>query len=122
MSAVTSLSLAPPQFLICVDNQSESLPAIRESGVFAIHYLGSDQEQLAKDFAKKGGDKFASAPCRAGQTGAPILDGVIAFVECALHATYPGGDHTIIVGDVVHGQAPGGEPLGYHRGGFLRLR
>jgi flavin reductase (DIM6/NTAB) family NADH-FMN oxidoreductase RutF len=118
MSAVTSLSLSPPQFLICVDGKASTLPAIQASGNFCINYLGKGQEHLAVLFARKAEDKFAGVPYRTIETGAPVLDDVIAFVECAVHAIYPGGDHCIIVGNVVHGEAQGGEPLGHYRGEY----
>jgi flavin reductase (DIM6/NTAB) family NADH-FMN oxidoreductase RutF len=121
MSAVTSLSLDPPQFLICIDNRSDTLPAIRASGCFCIQYLRSDQEAVAAAFARKNSDKFSPFHFHPGHTGAPILDGVIAFAECRVHATYPGGDHTIVVGDVVYGEAVGGAPLAYFRGGYRSL-
>ncbi|MCU1334455.1 MAG: hypothetical protein JWO19_36 [Bryobacterales bacterium] len=121
MSAVTSLSLEPPQFLICVDNRAQTLPAIIASGSFCINYLRQDQEHLAAAFARRGADRFGALAFRAERTGAPVLEGAIAFIECTVNAVHPGGDHTIIVGDVVHGDAPGGEPLAYFRGGYRRL-
>ena len=121
MSAVTSLSLEPAQFLICVDNRAKTLAAISSSRSFCINYLREDQEAVAVAFARSGENKFASFPFHAGLGGAPVLEGTVAFVECTLEAIYPGGDHAIIVGNAVHGEAFGGDPLGYHRGNYQRL-
>jgi len=108
MSAVTSLSLDPPQFLICVDNRARTLSAIVATGHFCINYLRQDQEHLASAFAKRGEDRFAALAHRVETTGSPVLEGAIAFIEWRVHAVHPGGDHTIIVGDAVYGDAPGG--------------
>ena len=121
MSAVTSLSLEPAQFLICVDNRAKTLAAISSSRSFCINYLREDQEAVAVAFARSGENKFASFPFHAGLGGAPVLEGTVAFVECTLEAIYPGGDHAIIVGNAVHGEAFGGDPLGYHRGNYQHV-
>jgi len=121
MSAVTSLSMNPPQFLICVDNRAKTLAAIIATGHFCINYLRQDQENLSTAFAKRGEDRFAALAHRVEHTGSPVLEGAIAFIECTVNAVHPGGDHTIIVGDAVHGDAPGGEPLAYFRGSYRRL-
>jgi len=121
MSAVTSLSIDPPQFLICVDHRAKTLAAIIASGHFCINYLRYDQENLATAFARRGEDRFAALAHRVEHTGSPVIEGAIAFIECKVNAVYPGGDHTIIVGDAVNGDAPGGEPLAYFRGSYRRL-
>ncbi|HEY2842436.1 MAG TPA: flavin reductase family protein [Bryobacteraceae bacterium] len=121
MSAVTSLSLEPMQFLICVDNRARTLAAISSSRSFCINYLREDQEPVAVAFARSGDNKFTSFPHHFGDTGAPVLDDTVAFVECTLEAIHPGGDHSIVVGNAVHGETFGGDPLGYHRGNYRRL-
>ena len=121
MSAVTSLSLEPPRFLICVDNRARTLAAIVASGHFCINYLRQDQEHLSTAFARRGEDRFAALSHRVEHTGSPVLEGAIAFIECTVNVVHPGGDHTIIVGDAVNGDAPGGEPLAYFRGSYRRL-
>jgi len=121
MSAVTSLSLAPPQFLICVDQRARTMGAIRNSGYFCINYLRDDQRDLAISFSRAGNDRFSSLTYTPGETGAPVLDGVIAYVECKLHAIHPGGDHWIVIGDAVGGALQGGRPLAYYSGAYRRL-
>ena len=121
MSAVMSLSLDPPQFLACIDNRAKTLAAISSSRSFCINYLREDQEQIAVAFERSGDNKFAAFSHHFGQNGAPVLDGTVAFVECTLEAIHPGGDHSIVVGNAVHGGTHGGDPLGYHRGNYQRL-
>src|SRR5205085_10398191 len=84
MRAVMWLSLAPPQFLACIDNRAKTLAAISYSRSFCINYLREDQEQIAVAFARSGDNKFAAFSHHFGQNGAPLLDGTVAFVECTL--------------------------------------
>lgn len=121
MSAVTSLSLDPPQFLVCMDNRAKTLAAIAHSKTFCIHFLNEDQRDLSNHFARPGGDRFNGIAHHFGVTGAPILEEVIALVECRLFEFHPGGDHTIVIGDAVAGAVPGGQPLTYFRGGYRKL-
>lgn len=121
MSAVTSLSLDPPQFLVCMDRRTRTLAAIAESRAFCIHFLNEGQQQLSAHFARPSQDRFGGVVYRVGQTGAPILDGVIAFVECTLAEILAGGDHAIVIGNAVHGDVRGGPPLGYFHGGYHKI-
>lgn len=121
INAVTSLSLTPPLLLICLDNRSNTLTAISESGTFCLHYLEANQSHISRVFASKSDDKFAEISARMSDGGNPVLDGVLAASECRVTQTYPGGDHTIIVGMVETIQMGGGEPLLYHRGGYACL-
>lgn len=124
-TAVCSVSLAPPLILVCIDRQAECYRAFLESEAFAVNLLREDQEPLSRHFARKGARKFEGIPHRPGITGSPILAGVLAHVECRVQARYPGGDHTILLGEVVgSGVAPpeeGGSPLLHFRGGYARL-
>ena len=121
MSAVTSLSLDPPQFLVCMDRRAKTLSAIAESRAFCIHFLNEHQRDLSNHFARPGGERFVGIPHHFGQTGAPMLEGVIAFVECRLAEIHPGGDHSIVIGDAVAGAVPGGHPLAYFHGGYRKV-
>jgi flavin reductase (DIM6/NTAB) family NADH-FMN oxidoreductase RutF len=121
MSAVTSLSLDPPQFLVCIDHRARTLAAIQASGHFCINYLNEDQELIAAVFARPSDNRFAAVPYHVGEGGAPVLEGVIAYVECKVHAVHAGGDHCIVIGDAIRGEAASGRPLGYFRGAYRRL-
>ena len=122
MNAMASLSLKPSLFLICVDNASDTLPALLESSVFAINILARDQEHISRIFASKEKDKFEGVGYHVGETGVPLLDDTLATIECRLYETYPGGDHIILVGQVerteVNDQS---EPLVFYRGGYAEL-
>lgn len=114
-----SLSLAPPLVVIAPARSSTTFPRIRTVGRFAVNVLREDQEQLARTFARSGADKFAGVAWRPGAGGAPLLDGAIAWAECAIVAEHDAGDHTLVVGRVEQlGHLPEGQPLTFYRGAF----
>lgn len=120
-NAVASVSLDPPLVLVCVDHTAESHDRILAAGVFAVNVLSEDQERLSRRFATwNTPEKFGGIPFHRSATGAPILDAALAWVECRIWATYPGGDHTIMVGEAVAGDAREGSPLIYYRSGYGR--
>lgn len=121
-NATTSVSLEPPLVLVCIDRAADSHDCIVESGVFALNILARQQEPLARRFGVLHGKrKFEGVAYRAESTGAPVLDATVGWVDCRVWATYPGGDHTIVVGEVVSGAVDDRPPLVYHRGGYARL-
>src|SRR6185312_14232854 len=103
VSASTSVSLDPPLVLICVDLRSSVLSHFRESGFFAVNILTNRQEVLSRCFATMSEERYENF-CHTGYhvaaTGAPIIDGVLAFVDARIIAEYPGGDHAIFLGQV----------------------
>jgi flavin reductase (DIM6/NTAB) family NADH-FMN oxidoreductase RutF len=104
VNAFCSVSLAPPLVLVCVDLTSNTLPFIRESGIFAINILTSEQEHLSRCFATSNVDRyehFCHASFHTAATGSPIIDGSLAFLDIRVVAEYPGGDHVIFLGEVV---------------------
>jgi flavin reductase (DIM6/NTAB) family NADH-FMN oxidoreductase RutF len=122
-NAVTSLSLDPLLLLVCFDNASRTLPAVRSARRFAVNILRAGQEDLAAVFASKrvGREKFESVTHTVAH-GVPVLDDALAWVACELVELLPGGDHTIGIGSVVGGAASEGEPLVFFRGGYAGLR
>jgi flavin reductase (DIM6/NTAB) family NADH-FMN oxidoreductase RutF len=90
--------------------------------VFSVNVLDSSQERMARRFSTWEVDaKFEGLAFRTEVTGAPILTEALAWVDCRLWAEYPGGDHTIFVGEVVAGDAREGIPIIYYRGGYGRF-
>ena len=120
MNAVTSLSLKPPLYLICLGNSSNTLSAVLETKRFAINFLASHQIGLSKRFASKESNKFTGVSYAFGETGCPLLRGVVAACECQVKAVHPGGDHRIIIGQVLRISIHGGDPLIFHNGKFIQ--
>lgn len=120
-SAVTSLSLDPLLVLACLANHSGTLTLIREHGAFAVNILGASMDQTSQVFAEKPlMERFAGVPHHYQDT-VPILDEAVASLTCRIHATHPGGDHTILIGAVTTTTHGSGEPLLRHRGTYRRL-
>ena len=76
----------------------------------------------SRRFAVSGGEKFEGVAYRRGGNGAPILDNVIAWLECKLTAAYDGGDHTIYIGEIEEAQTREGKPLMFFRWRLSRAR
>ena len=126
-NSFTSVSLDPGLVLVCVLRVSALHDAILETGEFAVSVLRPEQAHLARYFADRsrprGAREFEPVESRPGpRTGAPILAGSLAWLECGLAAVYDGGDHAIFLGSVLEvGHEPDCPALLYHRGRFLRL-
>jgi 3-hydroxy-9,10-secoandrosta-1,3,5(10)-triene-9,17-dione monooxygenase reductase component len=114
-----SLSLEPPLVSFAPARTSTTWPQIREVGAFCVNVLADDHKELSTGFARPGADRFAGVSWRPGPSGAPVLDGVSAWIDCTLWGEHDGGDHTIAVGLVQDlGAEPARLPLIYYRGGY----
>lgn len=124
-TAVCSVSLTPPLVLVCIDQAADCYGAFRESRAFGVNLLREGQESLSRRFATKDALKFEGIAHRPGVTGVPILSDALAHLECRLTAQYPGGDHTIFIGEAVDSAVTSsgkeGSPLVHFRGRYARL-
>lgn len=119
VGSFTSVSLDPPLVAFFPDKRSTSWPRIAAAGKFCVNVLGSDQEALCRQIAGKGPDKFAGVSHRTSTNGSPILDGVVAWVDCSLHAVHEAGDHYIVLGEVVELETEStNRPLLFFQGGY----
>jgi flavin reductase (DIM6/NTAB) family NADH-FMN oxidoreductase RutF/DNA-binding IclR family transcriptional regulator len=122
VGSFTSVSLDPPLVAFFPDRSSTSWPRIQAAGSFCVNILGADQETVCRTFAVRGGDKFAELSWRPAGSGAPILDGVVAWIDCTLEAVHPGGDHWIVLGRVTAlDVARDALPLVFFQGGYGRF-
>ena len=122
VDAFAALSLAPPLVLVCVDRAAETRSLIERAGYFAVNVLTDTQEPLARRFAEKDRElRFDGVAWTAGETGAPILADVHAWIDCRLHEQVEGGDHTIFIGEVAAAGAGEGQPLIFYRSAFGRV-
>ena len=114
VSAFASLSMSPPMVLVSLDRGSEVLARIREGGRFGVNVLGSGQANLGLAFARKGGvGKFAGVPWQL-EAGVPRIPGAGGFLACEVAHVVQGGDHMVVMGEVLVAEALGGPPLTYH--------
>jgi len=121
VSAFSSLSLEPPLVLICIDKRASLYEDLKEGSYFAVNVLAQDQESVSRRFASRDTDRFRGIGYREGLTGAPLIDGAVAFIECRVVNSYHGGDHTIFVGQVESSAVTDGKPLLYFRGGYSSI-
>jgi len=99
-TAVCSVSLDPPLVLVCVAREARTPAAIRDAGRYALNFLHSGDASSSDRFAASGGSKFDGVEWAAAPGGAPLLSGVLAWVECEVEFDVEAGDHTIFVGRV----------------------
>ncbi len=115
-----SLSLHPPLVALCPAKTSTSWPKLRESGFFCINILAEDQQGVCDLFAQTGIEKFHKIGWQPGETGSPVLAGVLAYIDCEFAQEHEAGDHTIAIGRVrdmgIFDQERG--PLLYCRGAY----
>lgn len=104
ISAFTVVSLAPPLVLACLERNSAAARAVAGSGVFAVSILDLAHEFQADRFAGRAplpDPRFTGIAYHVAATGSPVLQGSLAWFDCRLGAVHDGGDHVIVVGEVV---------------------
>jgi flavin reductase (DIM6/NTAB) family NADH-FMN oxidoreductase RutF len=117
-NALCGVSADPPLLLVCVDKESRTLPALLHSKRFVVNFLAERRDELARLFATKTDDKFASVSWEPGLGGMPCLrEDSLAYAECETEQELEAGDHVVLTGLVVGGMAPDPEsvPILYFR-------
>ena len=117
VSSFTSVSLKPPLILLCVDNNAPSLSSLVEKGEFVLNLLRREQTELSDIFAgrRRTKNKFETVQFSLGQeSNMPILHGTIGYLECKIREKFNGGDHVILMSEIVGGATTTGSPLLYH--------
>ncbi len=125
IGSFTSVSLDPPLVAFMPARTAESWPAIEAAGAFCVNVLCTGQVELSNRFASKDPQKFAGVDWSpAPGTGAPVLSGVAAWVDCRIEAIHEGGDHWIVVGrvDDLGTNDAALEPLVFLGGGYGRFQ
>ena len=118
ISSFTSVSLQPPLELICIDHRSRIVQHLTLGHSFAINVLSHDQHEISNRFARQQAHRFSGVAWHTGLTGAPLLDGAAAILECNLYQSIEAGDHLIILGEVVGGVCSDRPPLLYFRSSY----
>jgi 4-hydroxyphenylacetate 3-hydroxylase, reductase component len=120
-SSVASVSLEPPLLLVSVSRQHDMHAALQAARRFVLNVLAADQEAISRRFAAEHPDRFEGIGFRDSKHGLPVLEGVLASIECEKQAEAPGGDHTVFFGLVTGGAVTDRAPLLYYRGGYAGL-
>lgn len=118
-SAFSSLSLDPPLVLVCLERRAECFDAFMAASRFAVSILASGQSEIAITFATRGADKFANLDVQAGSlSGLPLIRAALAQIECRMHERLEGGDHVILVGEVMSAKVSDAPPLLHYNRSF----
>ena len=121
VNSFASLSLSPPLVLWSLAFSAASFQAFETCTHFAVNVLAEDQIHIAERFAKSGGDKFSGLATRESLGGIPLLEGVAASFACRVTSRLPGGDHVILIGEIMSYEHSARPPLLYARGNYYRL-
>ncbi len=125
-SAIASVSLEPPLVLVCVERTTLMADRVQEAGVFALSFLAEEQAALSNRFAvgdrDEGEAEFAGLATRTAVTGARLLADATGMVDCRVHSIADGGDHLVVIGEVVAAAVESDAPLAYYRGGYGAFR
>lgn len=121
VNSLASVSLVPPLVSVAIDRTADVHDVLTAAKRFVINILDATQEGHSRRFAQSEVDRFDGVGWHPAPDGEPILDGVLAHIECEHFATHPAGDHTILVGRVTGGATRSGSPLLYYRGGYAGL-
>src|SRR5581483_1011603 len=123
VGSFVSASLDPPLVAFLPDKSSATWPEIATTGRFCVNVLGSDQESVCRSFATKRGERFSGISWSPAPSGAPILDGAIAWLDCVLAEMSDVGDHYFVLARVEQLQiARAGMPLLFFQGGYGAFR
>jgi flavin reductase (DIM6/NTAB) family NADH-FMN oxidoreductase RutF len=118
-TSFTSASLEPALVSFYLSSTASTAATVRAAESFAVHLLGSDQEELARGFARSGVDRFAGVDWTPGTGGVPLLSGVPAWLTARTVHVHDVGDHFLVVGQVQDAGGPGADdPLVHHDGAF----
>jgi len=122
VGSFVSVSLEPPLIAFFPDRASSSWAKLRDCENFCVNILSSEQEGLCRKLASKLPDKFEGAPHRISARGNPVLDGVVAWIECQRHSIADAGDHELVMGRVLSLEIEtAGYPLLFFQGGYGRF-
>lgn len=119
--AFASLSLQPPMVVLAPAKTSTSWPRMVKAGAFCVNILTDEQRAVSEAFAESREDKFKGVPWHFGAAGTPVVDGCLAWVECALGAVHDAGDHELVTGRVLELGVSEGNPLIFYRSGYGRF-
>jgi len=118
-NSFSSVSLDPPLILWSQAKVARSYEAFAGRPRFVVNILSEGQREVSDRFASDASDKFNGVDWSPGAGGVPILSGVCAYIECRKVANYPGGDHTIFLGEVEAVLKFGLRPLVFGTGKYL---
>ena len=123
VSAFSSVSVEPPQILICINQAVGTAKGIFESMVFSVNILTKEQESVSNLFAdpSRAAERFTIVNWEEGVTGSPLLSKSQASLDCRVVEKFISGTHWIVIGEVQQTVLRSGNPLLYYNGGYRQL-
>jgi len=122
-TSFSSVSIDPPQILVCINKTADTGDAVLEGKNFAINILKSDQQEISNQFA--GGasqeERFANVNWHEGVGGSPVFDDALASIECTVVQQVLAGTHWVVIGEVQNVNCNSGEPLLYYNSGYREI-
>jgi flavin reductase (DIM6/NTAB) family NADH-FMN oxidoreductase RutF len=122
VNSLTSVSLRPALLLVCLNRPSRTAEAVDRRGAFVVNVLGANQGHVSNRFARPAEDHFADRSLHdVGEHGMPLVVGAMAHLVCHTEQQHEAGDHTVVIGRVVHGRVAARDPLIFYRGAYDTL-
>ena len=121
IGSFVSISLDPPLVGFFLGTESGSWPPIEESGHFCVNVLTSEQQELCGVMASKSDTKFDGVDTKpAPGSGAPVLPGIHAMIDCRIDSVVPTGDHNLVIGRVLGLEVsdPDAAPMVFYKGQY----
>jgi flavin reductase (DIM6/NTAB) family NADH-FMN oxidoreductase RutF len=122
VNAFTSVSLHPPEVLVCIDRKVTGHRYFGVGKIFCVHILAAHQRDLSQNFVTKGIDRFQGLSVTCTPGGAPLISNVLSVLECRVVNVFPASDHDIFLAAVQWCAATEGVPLIFHKGRFARIQ
>ena len=122
VTSFASVSLDPPLVSFCASRTSSTWPHIADAKSCSVNVLASDHGEMSRLLASRKENRFEGFSWKPSPSGAPILDGVVAWLDCSIVETRIAGDHDLVLLEVLsHGESPELEPLLFHRSGYRQF-
>ena len=122
VNSFTSVSITPPLILWCLKVESVVYSAFAAADRFAVNVLAANQKELSEQYADKTRHRLEPGCYVTGAGGAPVLNNAISSLSCVVRARYSGGDHVIILGEIMDITANPGAPLVFFQGRYRELK
>ena len=122
-TSFSSVSLDPPQILVCLNQNTDTGALVMEQKQFAVNILGADQQDISNQFAggRSQQERFANVAWQSGENGAPLLTNSLASLECKVVDQVLAGTHWIVIGEVQNVECRSGDPLLYYSSAYRQL-
>lgn len=121
VNSFASVSLEPPLVLVSIDLRNSILGHFLSASAFAVNVLAADQEALSQRFSSVSEKRFEGVSWHFSEMGMPLLDGVLAHLECGVVSSFEAGDHTVLIGEVRRASYGEGKPLVYFDSAYHTL-